>query len=62
MVEKKDGSIVIHLSKTMEMQFKAIAELDGLTASEKGQQLIQKLIADEQIRFEVMKTILTTKE
>lgn len=57
MVEKKDGAIVIHLPKPLEMRFKAIAELDGMTASEKGLQLIQEHLAEELHRFELMKSV-----
>lgn len=62
MIDKKDGAIVIHLPKPQELRFKALAELEGLTASEKGLQLIQQHLAEELERFELMKTVFESKQ
>lgn len=57
MVEKKDGQLVLHVPKSVELQFKSLAELDGLTVSEKGAKLVMDHLAEELQRFEAMKSV-----
>lgn len=57
MSSKKDGQIVIHLPKHLEMQFRALAEMEGESGSEKGLELVMAYLESHKKKFEAMKTV-----
>lgn len=56
-MDKKDGTIVIHCTKTEEILFKRLAERDGLTASERGYRLMKEDIDRLKAEYEFMKSL-----
>ena len=61
-MDKKTGTLVIHLPKYQELQVKRLAELDGVTTSEKGMEIIQLHLAEQFERFERMKSVFEPQE
>lgn len=62
MIEKKDGSLVAHLPKSMELQVKKIAEREGFTPSEYVTRLVIIDLARKRDEFEFMKTLFDSDQ
>jgi len=59
--QKKNGQIVIHLPHDLEMEFRALADMEGSTASEKGRSLVIEFLDSRKQQFEAMKSIYSKK-
>lgn len=55
--DKKDGQLVTHVSKKVEMQVKLIAEQSGITSSEYISYLINSELDRKKKEFEFMKSL-----
>lgn len=57
MIEKKDGSLVAHVPKSIELQVKKLAEREGFSPSEYVTRLIMTDLDLKRKDFEFMKSL-----
>lgn len=61
-VDKRTAQIVAHVSEETAARFRAMAELDKTTASEKSGELITEYLEFKQAQFEGMKRVFGNKQ